>query len=93
MRRHRITVPAAVWSVLASLTDTERDRVLASALAPNRGGTDPVQVRDLDDHSLAPCSPARARQLVRRGTAQWVSYTPPVIRLTRRQSPHTGEAR
>jgi len=93
MPRYLITVPAAVWSVLAALSDAERDRVLASALAPNRGGTDPVQVRDRNDHSLAPCSPARARQLVRRGTAQWVSYTPPVIRLTRRQSPHSGEAR
>ena len=92
MRRYPLTVSTAVWSVLAALSDTERDRVLASALAPRRGGKDPVQVRDHRGQPLAPCSPARARQLVRRGTAQWVSYTPPVIRLNRRQPSLSGES-
>jgi hypothetical protein len=92
MRRHPITVPAAVWSVLAALSQTERDRVLASALAPHRGGKDRVHVRDCNGHTLAPCTPARARQLVQRGTARWVSYTPPVIRLQRFQPSSSGES-
>jgi hypothetical protein len=82
MRRHSLTVPPVVWSVLAPLSQVERDRLLAAALAPRRSAHDRVLVRDPDGRPLAPCTPARARQLVNRAGADWVSYQPPVIRLT-----------
>ncbi|WP_295608327.1 hypothetical protein [uncultured Lamprocystis sp.] len=82
MPRHSITVPAVVWSVLAPLSPVERDRMLAAALAPRRSVHDRVLVRDPGDRPLAPCTAARARQLVKRAGAEWVSYLPPVIRLT-----------
>ena len=40
-----------------------------------------VAVRAADGKALAPCHPARARALVRRGRAEWVRREPPVIRL------------
>ncbi len=81
MRRHSLTVPPVVWSVLAPLSQAERDRLLAAVLAPRRTAHDRVLVRDSDDRPLAPSTPARARQLVKRAGADWVSYRPPVIRL------------
>ncbi len=56
-----------VWAVLAPLSPVERDRMLAAALAPRRSAHDRVLVRDPGD---------------RRAGAEWVSYQPPVIRLT-----------
>ncbi len=40
-----------------------------------------VAVRDADGKALAPCQPARARALVRRGRAYFVRRNPPVIRF------------
>jgi hypothetical protein len=40
-----------------------------------------VAVRAADGSSLAPCHPARARALVRRGRAYFVRRNPPVIRF------------
>jgi hypothetical protein len=40
-----------------------------------------VAVHTADDRPLAPCHPARARALVRRGRAEWVRRDPPLIRL------------
>ena len=40
-----------------------------------------VAVRAADGQALAPCQPARARALVRRGRAEWVRREPPLIRL------------
>jgi hypothetical protein len=40
-----------------------------------------VAVRAADGRPLAPCHPARARALVRRGRARLVRCDPPVIRL------------
>jgi hypothetical protein len=40
-----------------------------------------VAVRGADGQVLAPCHPARARALVRRGRAAWVRGDPPLIRL------------
>ena len=40
-----------------------------------------VAVCAADGRPLAPCHPARARALVRRGRAEWVRRDPPVIRL------------
>ena len=40
-----------------------------------------VAVRTADERPLAPCHPARARALVRRGRAYFVRRHPPVIRF------------
>ena len=40
-----------------------------------------VAVCAADGHPLAPCHPARARALVRRGRARLVRRDPPMIRL------------
>ena len=40
-----------------------------------------VAVRDADGKALAPCQPARARALVRRGRAYFIRRNPPVIRF------------
>ena len=40
-----------------------------------------VAVCAADGRPLAPCHPARARALVRRGRARLVRHDPPVIRL------------
>jgi hypothetical protein len=40
-----------------------------------------VAVRDADGQALAPCQPARARALVRRGRAYFIRRNPPVIRF------------
>jgi hypothetical protein len=40
-----------------------------------------VVVRAADGRALAPCHPARARALVRRGRASLIRRDPPVIRL------------
>ena len=90
--RHAITVTAAaaVWSVLRPLSQADRDRPLRAALTRDRTTALRVQVRDPQDHALAPCSPARARQLVNRGRAHWVRHHPPVIRLA--QPTPSGES-
>jgi hypothetical protein len=79
--RHAITVTAAVWSVLRPLSQADRDRTLSDALTRGRTTALRVQVRDPQGQALAPCSQARARQLVNRGRAHWVRQHPPVIRL------------
>ena len=40
-----------------------------------------VAVRAADGRALAPCHPARARALVRRGRARLIRGHPPLIRL------------
>jgi hypothetical protein len=40
-----------------------------------------VAVRAADGRALAPCHPARARALVRRGRARLIRRHPPLIRL------------
>jgi len=40
-----------------------------------------VAVRAADGQALAPCQPARARALVRRGRAYFVRRNPPIIRF------------
>jgi hypothetical protein len=40
-----------------------------------------VAVLAVDGRALAPCHPARARALVRRGRARLIRREPPVIRL------------
>jgi hypothetical protein len=88
--RPAITVTAAVWSVLRSRSPRACDRPLRAALTRDRTTALRVQVRDPQDHALAPCSPARARQLVNRGRAHWVRRHPPVIRLA--QPTPSGES-
>jgi hypothetical protein len=56
-----------------------RDSLSDDPLAAQRLGR--VAVRAADDRPLAPCHPARARALVRRGRAEWVRRDPPLIRL------------
>ncbi|MFE8032863.1 RRXRR domain-containing protein [Thiohalocapsa marina] len=45
-----------------------------------------VAVLDATGHPLAPCAPARARRLLRRGRAWLLRERPPVIQLTRTPS-------
>jgi hypothetical protein len=56
-----------------------RDPIPDDVLRARRLGR--VAVRAADGPSLAPCHPARARALVRRGRAAWVRRDPPLIRL------------
>ena len=79
--RHAITVAATVGSVLRLRSPADRDRLLSPALTPARATHPRVLVRDRQDQALAPCSAARARQLVKRGRAHWVRHDPPAIRL------------
>jgi hypothetical protein len=46
-----------------------------------------VAVRAADGRALAPCHPARARALVRRGRASLIRHNPPVIRLHALEEP------
>ena len=59
-----------------------RDSLPDDPLAAQRLGR--VAVHAADDRPLAPCHPARARALVRRGRAEWVRRDPPLIRLNSR---------
>ena len=56
-----------------------RDSFPDDPLAAQRLGR--VAVRTADERPLAPCHPARARALVRRGRAEWVRRDPPLIQL------------
>ena len=56
-----------------------RDSLPDDPLTAQRLGR--VAVHTADDRPLAPCHPARARALVRRGRAEWVRRDPPLIRL------------
>jgi hypothetical protein len=52
--------------------------------AGRRGhGPTSVAVIDAAGQALAPCAPARARQLVRRGRAWFLTTEPPLIQLIR----------
>jgi hypothetical protein len=52
-----------------------------------------VAVIDATGQMLAPCAPVRARQLVRRGRARFLSNEPPLIELIHREHRHTRGAR
>ena len=56
-----------------------RDPIPDDVLKTQRLGR--VAVRAADGQSLAPCHPARARALVRRGRARLIRRHPPLIRL------------
>ena len=80
MPRYLVTVSASVWRELVRLAPAEREpfveAALTQALAAARVG-----VRAADGRPLAPCHPARARELLRAGRATLVSRSPPVIEL------------
>ena len=52
------------------------------------GGLQAVETTDgeLLFFSLSDCARRRAREMVRRGRATWISTTPPIIRLTEKPS-------
>jgi hypothetical protein len=52
-----------------------------------------VAVIDAAGRALAPCAPARARQLVKRGRAWFLTTDPPLIQLVRRVAPETPPPR
>ncbi|MFB1486885.1 MULTISPECIES: RRXRR domain-containing protein [Thiocapsa] len=52
----------------------------------SRSRTAPVQVRSPSGKPLSDCARRRAREMVRRGRATWISTTPPIIRLTEKPS-------
>jgi 2-succinyl-5-enolpyruvyl-6-hydroxy-3-cyclohexene-1-carboxylate synthase len=53
----------------------------------------PVAVIDAAGRALAPCAPARARALLRRGRAWLLTTDPPRIQLTYRVPPDTEDHR
>ena len=69
-----------LWAVLGPLSAPARTRLLEDALALT-GTTTRVAVQAADGRALAPCTPARARQLLRRGRAVLVQRRPPRIAL------------
>ena len=69
-----------LWAVLGPLSAPARTRLLEDALALT-GTTTRVAVQATDGRALAPCTPARARQLLRRGRALLVHRRPPRIAL------------
>jgi len=78
--RYLVTVSASVWRERVRLAPAEREpfveAALTHALAAARVG-----VRAADGRPLAPCHPARARELLRAGRATLVSRSPPMIQL------------
>ena len=83
MSRYTITVPPALWQALASLSADERNALLRAALANRPVRPQRVAVLASDGRRLDPCLPTRARQLVARGRAVFLSQDPPTIRLRR----------
>jgi len=69
-----------LWAVLGPLSAPARTRLLEDALALTHT-TAPVAVQAPDGRALAPCTPARARQLLRRGRAVLIQRRPPRIAL------------
>jgi hypothetical protein len=78
--RHSLAVSATLWNALAPLPLAQRTRLLEDALALT-GTTTRVAVQAPDGRALAPCTPARARQLLRRGRAVLIQRRPPRIAL------------
>ena len=63
---------------LCRLPKAERGR---AALAADPRAEGPAQVLDVDAVPLKPCAMPRARELVARRRATWVTQSPPTIRL------------
>lgn len=78
--RHFLAVSDTLWNALAPLPLPQRTRLLEDALALT-GSTTRVAVQAPDGRALATCTPARARQLLRRGRAVLVQRRPPRIAL------------
>ena len=78
--RHFLAVSDTLWTALAPLPLPQRTRLLEDALALT-GSTTRVAVQAPDGRALATCTPARARQLLRRGRAVLVQRRPPRIAL------------
>ena len=78
--RHFLAVSDTLWNALAPLSLPQRTRLLEDALALT-GTATRVAVQAADGRALAPCTPARARQLLRRGRAVLVQRRPPRIVL------------
>ena len=78
--RHVLPLNDRLWAVLGPLSAPARTRLLEDALALT-GSTARVAVQAADGRALAPCTPARARQLLRRGRAELVKRRPPHIAL------------
>jgi hypothetical protein len=62
-------------------------------LKPRAGRCAPVAVIDAAGRTLAPCAPARARQLVRRGRAWFLTTEPALIQLIHRVPREPADSR
>jgi hypothetical protein len=79
MKTHRLTLSATQSRRLRRLPQAERGLAVEHALAARAEGT--AQVLDVDAVPLKPCAMPRARELVARRRATWVTQSPPTIRL------------
>jgi hypothetical protein len=77
--RVAISVPEAVGRVLQALPRARRDALLVHAVGSVVATR--VMVQDAQGMTLAPCTSARARQLVSRGRARWIARSPAIICL------------
>jgi hypothetical protein len=80
MARFTLTVSATVWRELARFTPEVRERFVEDALGDALYRAQ-VGVRAADGRALAPCHPARARELLHAGRAKLLRRSPPVIQL------------
>lgn len=78
--RHFLAVPATLFQDLQTLSPDTRARLFQHALDVTRGRVR-VLVCDADRVLLSPCRPARARQLIAQGRANFLCRTPPLLQL------------
>jgi len=81
MTTHRLPRPATQSRRLRRLPQAERGLAVEHALAASARAEGTAQVLDVDAVPLKPCAIPRARELVARRRAAWVTQSPPTIRL------------
>lgn len=81
MTTHRLLLSSAQSRRLRRLPKAERGLVVERALVASASAEGTVAVVDVDDGPLNPCAMPRARELVARRRATWVTQSPPSIRL------------
>lgn len=74
----------AIRRRLRRLPPPERTTLLAEGLRRAHERAGHVQVMAADGTPMNPCARLRADQMVSRGRAEWVSDSPPTIRLVLR---------
>ncbi len=81
MTTHRLLLSSAQSRRLRRLPKAERGLVVERALAASARAEGTVAVVGVDGGPLNPCAMPRARELVARRRATWVTQSPPSIRL------------